>query len=91
MILIKNRYLRLARALAVAMRRTAMVVGTASFALVAVAGCGQKGDLYLVDNSPAATVQPASAAIDSGSQPQDSAFARLQDNEFDSLPPETTD
>ena len=51
-------------------------IAVASAALLA--GCGQKGDLYLVDSGKA--VRDSTAILDSGSDPQDAAFAKIDDN-----------
>ena len=40
-----------------------------------LAGCGQKGDLYLVDSGKA--VRDSTAILDSGNNPQDAAFAKI--------------
>ena len=45
------------------------------------AGCGQKGDLYLVDSGKA--VRDSTAILDSGSNPQDAAFAKIDGNQQD--------
>ncbi|MBP6495053.1 MAG: lipoprotein [Psychrobacter sp.] len=50
---------------------------------VVLTGCGQKGDLYLVDASSKA-VQGSSgstAILDSGSNPQDTAFAKIDSDQ----------
>lgn len=43
---------------------------------VLLAGCGQKGDLYLVDSGNQA-IKNSTAILDSGSNPQDAAFAKI--------------
>ena len=48
-------------------------IAIASAALLV--GCGQKGDLYLVDSGKA--VRDSTAILDSGSDPQDAAFAKI--------------
>lgn len=50
---------------------TAIIMG-----LVTLIGCGQKGDLYLVEPS-SQTVQESADVLDSTSHPQDAAFAGL--------------
>lgn len=52
-----------------------------SMATWMITGCGQKGELYLVD-STAAVTETQSEALDSTSQPQDAAFADLDDDEY---------
>ena len=47
-----------------------------------LAGCGQKGDLYLVDSGKA--VRDSTAILDSGSNPQDAAFAKIDGNQHNS-------
>lgn len=47
---------------------------------IVLTGCGQKGDLYLVDTSSKA-VQGSSAILDSGSNPQDTAFAKIDSDQ----------
>ena len=46
-----------------------------------IAGCGQKGDLYLVDAS-SQTVTDSSDVLDSTSNPQDAAFAGIDDSDY---------
>ena len=53
-------------------------IAVASAALLA--GCGQKGDLYLVDSGNQA-IKNSTAILDSGSNPQDAAFAKIDDNQ----------
>ncbi len=43
-------------------------------------GCGQKGDLYLVDAGSKA-VRDSTAILDSGSNPQDTAFAKIDSDQ----------
>ena len=54
-------------------------IAIASTALLA--GCGQKGDLYLVDSGKA--VRDSTAILDSSSNPQDAAFAKIDGNQQD--------
>ncbi len=86
MITVKNCRLLLPRASHVSTARAAILFGATLFTLT---GCGQKGDLYLVDNSAAATeiVQPAADITESGSRPQDSAFATLRDDKLNNKTP----
>ena len=46
-----------------------------------LAGCGLKGDLYLVDSGKA--VRDSTAILDSGNNPQDAAFAKIDGNQQD--------
>lgn len=56
-----------------------LVTGTL---MTALTGCGQKGDLYLADgNNQMVTGSPE--ALDSTSNPQDAAFAGLDDAEYE--------
>ena len=55
-------------------------IAIASAALLA--GCGQKGDLYLVDSGSQA-IKNSTAILDSGSNPQDAAFAKIDGNQQD--------
>ena len=55
-------------------------IAIASTALLA--GCGQKGDLYLVDSGNQA-IKNSTAILDSGSNPQDAAFAKIDGNQQD--------
>lgn len=89
MITVKNCRLLLPRASDVSTARAAFMVGAAVFALFTLTGCGQKGDLYLVDNSAAATeiVQPSDDITESASRPQDSAFATLRDDKLNNKTP----
>lgn len=52
----------------------------AMLVMLGLTGCGQKGELYLVDAS-SQTVTTSSEALDSTSNPQDAAFANLGDEE----------
>ena len=56
---------------------TSIAIASTAF----LAGCGQKGDLYLVDSGKA--VRDSTAILDSGSNPQDAAFANIDDNQQD--------
>ncbi|MGP5192135.1 LPS translocon maturation chaperone LptM [Psychrobacter celer] len=47
--------------------------------LLALSGCGQKGDLYLVDDSNQ-TVQQSTETLGSINHPQDAAFAGIDDD-----------
>lgn len=55
---------------------TTVIIGSA-----ALMGCGQKGGLYLVDSS-SQTVESNTPALDSTSNPQDAAFAGIDDNDY---------
>ncbi len=58
------------------------IVASVLFAsIIVVTGCGQKGDLYLVDNSQAVVEQ--SEVLASTSQPQDAAFAGIDDDSYE--------
>lgn len=46
----------------------------------ALMGCGQKGDLYLVEPG-SQTVKDSTSILDSSSQPQDAAFAKIDDDQ----------
>lgn len=53
--------------------------------MVGLAGCGQKGDLYLVDptaDTNSQMVTGSSDVLDSTSNPQDAAFAGVDDNDY---------
>ena len=54
---------------------TSIVIGS-----VVLTGCGQKGDLYLVDAGSKA-VRDSTAILDSGSNPQDTAFAKIDSDQ----------
>ncbi|MBI0425968.1 LPS translocon maturation chaperone LptM [Psychrobacter sp. NG27] len=58
----------------------AFIIGSALMA--GLSGCGQKGDLYLVD-SASQTIEGSSSMLDSTSHPQDAAFAGLDGNDQD--------
>ena len=53
---------------------------TVLIGMAGLTGCGQKGDLYLVDSSSKVT-RDSTAIVDSGNNPQDTAFAGIDDNE----------
>ena len=52
-----------------------------SLAVLALTGCGQKNELYLVDPATK-TVTTSSEALASTSSPQDVAFAGIDDDEY---------
>lgn len=52
------------------------VIFVATVAMTSLVGCGQKGDLYLVD-SGSKVVQGSGDILESGSNPQDAAFAKV--------------
>ncbi|WP_227526370.1 LPS translocon maturation chaperone LptM [Psychrobacter sp. Marseille-P5312] len=69
---------------AVAHRRVSLtsmkpVLIMSAVSLLVLSGCGQKGGLYLVDDSRQ-TVQQSTETIDSTSHPQDTAFAGIDDD-----------
>ncbi|GAA0308079.1 LPS translocon maturation chaperone LptM [Psychrobacter aestuarii] len=66
-------------------RLIAVVVLGSTFVL---AGCGQKGDLYLPEGNASDEGQQM---IDSGSAPQDDAFDRVGDDTMDDLPEASAD
>ena len=49
--------------------------------MVGLTGCGQKGDLYLADTN-SQMVTSSSEELDSTSDPQDAAFAGIDDEEY---------
>ncbi|MDN5566034.1 MAG: lipoprotein [Psychrobacter sp.] len=51
-------------------------------AIVAITGCGQKNDLYLVDPATQ-TVTTSSDDLASTNNPQDAAFADLDDSDYE--------
>ena len=52
-----------------------------SSVMLGVSGCGQKGDLYLVDSS-SQIVKESTDKLDSTSIPQDAAFADADDDNY---------
>ena len=69
---------------AVAHRRAGLtsmkpVLIMSAVSLLVLSGCGQKGGLYLVDDSRQ-TVQQSTETLDSTSHPQDTAFAGFDDD-----------
>ncbi len=56
-----------------------LVIGSA--VMVGVSGCGQKGDLYLAESS-SQTVEGSSSVLNSTSNPQDAAFAGIDDDTY---------
>ena len=56
-----------------------LIVATLVIGSAALAGCGQKGDLYLTESS-SQTVKDNRPELESTSHPQDAAFAKLDDN-----------
>jgi len=58
----------------------ALIVGGA--VMLGITGCGQKGALYLADTS-SQTVKNSSEVLDSTSNPQDAAFAGIDDDDYE--------
>ncbi|MFC6204208.1 lipoprotein [Psychrobacter urativorans] len=52
-----------------------------SLAVLTMTGCGQKGSLYLAD-SDSQMVSNSSGVLQSTSNPQDAAFAGIDDNDY---------
>ncbi|WP_201615471.1 lipoprotein [Psychrobacter urativorans] len=51
--------------------------------IIGITGCGQKGTLYLAGSSgPNVTSDVASEVLDSTSNPQDAAFAGIDDDDY---------
>ncbi|MEZ7501591.1 lipoprotein [Psychrobacter sp. Arc29] len=59
---------------------TALVIGSAM--MVGLSGCGQKGALYLADSS-SQTIEGSSSVLSSTSNPQDAAFAGIDDDTYE--------
>lgn len=57
----------------------ALIIGSA--VMLGITGCGQKGELYLADTS-SQTVTNSSDVLDSTSNPQDAAFAGIDDDDY---------
>ena len=57
-----------------------LTIATLVIGATALAGCGQKGDLYLAESS-SQTVKDNTAVLESTSHPQDAAFAKIDDNQ----------
>lgn len=68
----------LPRCLFVTLNIMTLSIMTLSIMTLSITGCGQKGDLYLVDAS-SQTVTNSSEVLDSGSTPQDVAFSGIDD------------
>ena len=64
-----------------------LIAATLVIGSTVLTGCGQKGDLYLVESS-SQTVEINSPVLDSSSHPQDAAFAKIDDNQNN---PQNTD
>lgn len=60
-------------------RRVVSSLIISSVVLIGLSGCGQKGALYLA-NADSQTSQTSSAMLDSTSNPQDAAFAGINDD-----------
>ena len=61
-------------------RRAITTVLIGSMVMIGLLGCGQKGDLYLAD-STSQTIESSSSVLDSTSNPQDAAFAGIDDSQ----------
>jgi predicted small lipoprotein YifL len=59
--------------------RSLCLVLLTSVLLLSLFGCGQKGELYLVDSS-SQTLNGSAKVLDSSSNPKDVAFARIDDD-----------
>ena len=53
-----------------------LIAATLVIGSTVLTGCGQKGDLYLVESSTQ-TVETNNSVLDSSSHPQDAAFAKI--------------
>ncbi len=62
-------------------RRAIATLVISSAVMVGVSGCGQKGDLYLAESS-SQTVEGSSSVLNSTSNPQDAAFAGIDDDTY---------
>ena len=60
---------------------TKYAVVALSLAVLTMAGCGQKGNLYLADTD-SQMVTSSSEALESTSNPQDAAFAGVDDDDY---------
>ncbi len=61
--------------------RKVCTLAFSSALLIGLTACGQKGELYLVDPS-SQTVTSSSEVLESTSNPQDAAFADIDDNDY---------
>lgn len=66
-------------------RRAVSTLMISSIVMLGLSGCGQKGALYLTDADGQA-VQTSSAVLESTSNPQDAAFAGINDNNVNRAP-----
>lgn len=66
-------------------RRAVSTLMISSIVMLGLSGCGQKGALYLTDADGQA-VQTSSAVLESTSNPQDAAFAGINDNNVNRVP-----
>lgn len=64
--------------------RTICTLILSGIVLVGFTGCGQKGELYLVDTS-SQTVTNSSDNLESTSNPQDAAFANIDDADYQNI------
>ena len=63
-----------------------LIIGSA--VMIGLTGCGQKGELYLAETNRQASSQTmvnqtASDVLNSTSQPQDAAFATIDDDDYE--------
>ena len=63
--------------------RSSLLLGILLLGMVAMTGCGQKGDLFITDNSrPTVVEQTSSEKLQSTSNPQDAAFSGIDDQTY---------
>lgn len=61
--------------------RSLCLVLLTSVLLLSLSGCGQKGELYLVDSS-SQKLSGSTKVLDSSSNPQDAVFAGINDGDY---------
>lgn len=74
----KTKYATVASAASVSRRAISTLI-ISSAVMLGLSGCGQKGDLYLVD-ADSQTVQSSTDMLESTSHPQDAAFSGINDD-----------
>jgi predicted small lipoprotein YifL len=65
-----------------ASRRAVATLVIGSVVMIGLSGCGQKGALYLADSS-SQTIEGSSSVLSSTSNPQDAAFAGIDDDTYE--------
>lgn len=77
---VKNSNAKLSPSITTCCQKTCILI-VSSTVLFGLSACGQKGELYLADTS-SQTITSSSEVLESTSNPQDAAFATIDDDDY---------